>query len=130
MSVGLLVGGALCALAFVARAQAPAGYDVSAAFAQTDTNEDGRVEIDEFYERLVETYFHADSDKDGKLSQEEFTKAVVIQEDFAKIDVDSNGTLSRGEFIRSRLPLFDASDRDRDGGLSLDEVKAALEKEP
>ena len=129
MRAGLLLC-ALSALAPAASAQSTAGYDVSAAFVQADVNKDGKVEIDEFYDRLVETYFHADADKDGKLGKDEFVKAVVIQEDFAKIDIDANGAVSREEFIRSRLPLFEKSDLDKDGGLSLEEVKAALEKKP
>jgi Ca2+-binding EF-hand superfamily protein len=126
LSLGALL--AVAALASGVQAGPPAGYDVSAAFAEADVNKDGSVEINEYFDRLVETYFHADTDKNGTLSKEEFVKAVVIEEDFAKVDIDSNGVVDRREFVRSRLPLFQASDTDHDGGLSLAEVRAALEK--
>jgi Ca2+-binding EF-hand superfamily protein len=116
------------ALAPAAHAAPPPGYDVESAFKEADTNKDGSVEIDEFYDRLVESYFHADSDKNGTLSKEEFVRAVVIEEDFAAADGNGDGVLSRQEFVRSRLPLFTSSDTDKDGALSLAEVKAALEK--
>jgi Ca2+-binding EF-hand superfamily protein len=123
MALGVLLAGAS-----IAQAAPPADYDVSAAFAEADVNKDGSVEINEYYDRLVETYFHADTDKNGTLSKEEFVKAVVIEEDFAQVDIDANGNVDRREFVRSRLPLFQASDTNHDGGLSLDEVKAALAK--
>lgn len=121
---------ALAAFALAATVQAapPPGYDVEAAFNEADTNKDGSVEMDEFYNRLVEIYFHADTDKNGTLSKEEFTRAVVIEENFAAADTNGDGILTRQEFIHSRLPLFEANDTNKDGALSLDEVKAALEK--
>ena len=124
----LALGLGLGALAPAAHAGPPAGYDVSAAFAEADVNKDGAVEINEYYDRLVEIYFHADTDKNGTLSKEEFTKAVVIEEDFTQVDSDANGAIDRREFVRSRLPLFTSSDTNHDGGLTLDEVKAALAK--
>lgn len=119
---------AVFTLASSAQGAPPEGYDVQAAFAEADTNKDGAVEIDEFYDRLVEIYFHADEDKNGTLSREEFVRAVVVREDFTAADVDADGKLTKREFVRSRLPIFLGSDADADGALSLDEVKAALEK--
>lgn len=116
------------AFALPARGAPPEGYDVEAAFAEADVNKDGGVEIDEYYDRLVELYFHADADKDGTLSRDEYMNAVVIEEDFSKVDIDGDGKVTRREFVRSRLPLFMAADADHDGSLSLDEVKAMLEK--
>lgn len=45
---------AVFALASSAQAAPAEGYDVQAAFTEADTNKDGAVEIDEFYERMVE----------------------------------------------------------------------------
>jgi len=120
----------LAALPFAGRAAAagPEGYDVEAAFSEADVNKDGQVEINEYYDRLVEVYFHADADKNGTLSPQEYDDAVVIHEEFATVDTNGDGVIDRREFIRSRLPLFTASDTDKDGALSLDEVKAALQK--
>jgi Ca2+-binding EF-hand superfamily protein len=121
----LLVALALAGPGFAA-AQQTATYDVEAVFAESDTNKDGRIELDEFHARLTEIYFHGDANKDGYLSAEEFRKAVVIQEDIAGPDRDRDGRLSLREFMASRLPLFAKSDTDQDSALSLDEVKAAL----
>jgi Ca2+-binding EF-hand superfamily protein len=105
----------------------PERYDVAAAFEETDTNRDGAVQIDEFFDRLVEIYFHADTDKNGTLSGEEFERAVVVQQPVSEVDRNGDGAVDRREFVRSRLPLFQQADLDRDGELSLDEVKSALE---
>ncbi len=106
--------------------QAPA-YDVKAAFAQTDQNGDGAIEIDEFHERLVDVFFLGDVDKDGFLTEVEFVKVVVVKEDFAIIDKTSDGKVSKREFVSARLPVFIAMDTDKDGSLSIVEVTAGLE---
>lgn len=129
MTATHLLGALAAALVFTSgvRAGPPTAYDVQAAFAEADTNKDGSIGIDEYYDRLVEIYFHGDTNKDGTLSPEEFSKAVVIQEPFAQVDGDGDGKVDRREFVRARLPIFQSSDTDRDGGLSLAEVKAAFE---
>jgi Ca2+-binding EF-hand superfamily protein len=124
-TLGVLVA-ALASPAAIGTAAA-AAYDVEAAFAETDTNKDGLIEIDEFFDRLVEIYFHGDSDKNGTLSREEFAKAVVVAQEFASVDRNGDAVVDRREFVRARLPVFMQADSDRDGALSLAEVKAALE---
>jgi Ca2+-binding EF-hand superfamily protein len=114
------------ALVGAARAGQAAGYDAKAAFAETDANKDGLIEIDEYFDRLVEIFFHGDADKNGTLSPDEFAKAVVIQEAFAEVDRDGDGKVDRREFVRARLPIFQSADSDRDGALSVAEVEAAL----
>ena len=115
-------------LALPVRAAPPEGYDVETAFAEADLNKDGSIEIDEYYNRLTEVFYFADTDKNGTLSKEEYVKAVVIEEDFAKVDVDADGKVTKSEFVHSRLPLFKAADTNEDDKLSLDEVKAMLNK--
>jgi Ca2+-binding EF-hand superfamily protein len=126
MRHGSFVLAVVLALSRHAGASPPADYDVNAAFDETDTNKDGAIEIDEFFDRLVEIYFHADADKNGTLGPEEFAKAVVVQQEFADVDRNGDGAIDRREFVRTRLPLFQEADTDRDGSLSLAEVKAAL----
>lgn len=111
----------------LARAADAGEYDVAAAFAEADTNGNGAIAIDEYYDRLIEIYFQGDADKDGYLSREELARAVVIPEDFEKADTDHDGKISRREFVRVRLPIFLEVDTDHDGELTLDEVKHALE---
>jgi len=112
--------------AFAARAEQAPDYDVKAAFTQTDQNHDGAIEIDEYYDRLVDIFFLGDANKDGFLTEEEFVKVVVIKEDFTSVDKSGEGKLSRQEFVSARLPHFIAIDTDKDGSLSLVEVEAAF----
>ena len=124
---GAFIASSLVALgAFAASAQQAPAYDVKAAFAQTDQNKDGAIEIDEYYDRLVDIFFLGDVDKDGFLTEEEFVKVVVIKEDFAQVDKNGDGKLGRQEFVSARLPQFIAIDTDKSGSLSLVEVEAAL----
>lgn len=116
--------------AAAASATEPPAYDVRAAFIETDRNGDNAIEINEFYDRLVDIYFLGDADKDGFLSEEEFVKVVVIKEDFTQIDKNSDGKLSKKEFVSGRLEMFFVIDTDDDGALSLAEVTGALEARP
>ena len=125
-STAFIASSLLVVGAFAARAQEAPTYDVKKAFAETDKNGDGSIEIDEFHERLVDIFFLGDVDKDGFLSEEEFVKVVVIKEDFAKVDKDGDGKVSKREFVSARLPVFIAMDTDKDGSLSLAEVEAAF----
>ncbi len=122
----LLACALVTAVAAAARAEAPAGYDVRAAFAEADQNSNGSIEIDEYYDRLVEIFFAGDANKDGFLSREELARTVVIPESFEQADRDADGRVSRREFVRVRLPLFLQLDTDGDGELSFAEVTAAL----
>lgn len=118
--------GLLAVAAFVARAADAPAYDVKAAFDQTDQNHDGAIEIDEYYDRLVDIFFLGDANKDGFLTEEEFVAVVVIKEDFTKVDKSGEGKLSRQEFVSARLPHFIEIDTDKNGSLSLSEVETAL----
>jgi Ca2+-binding EF-hand superfamily protein len=125
---GAIVAFALVAFAAgIAGAQQAAPYDVKAAFVEADLNGDGSIELDEFYERLVDVFFLGDTNKDGFLTEEEFVKVVVLKEDFAKIDKNKEGRVDRREFVAARLPLFLVIDTDDDGELSITEVTAAYE---
>jgi len=118
---------ALMFAAPLAGAQQMPPYDVKVAFTETDLNADGAIEINEFFERLVDVFFLGDANKDGFLTEDEFVKVVVIKEDFTEIDTSKEGKVSKREFIAARLPLFMVIDTDGDSALSLAEVSAAYE---
>lgn len=118
--------GVFAATLVAAQQQTPA-YDPKAAFAETDRNGDGSIEINEFFERLVDVFFLGDTNKDGFLTEDEFVRVVVIKEDFAAIDKNKDGKVDRKEFISARLPVFLEIDTDDDGALSITEVTAAFE---
>ncbi len=109
----------------LARAETAPAYDLKAAFDQTDQNHDGAIEIDEFYDRLVDIFFLGDVNKDGFLTEPEFVAVVVIKEDFTQVDKSGEGKLSRQEFVSARLPHFIEIDTDKNGSLSLVEIEAA-----
>jgi Ca2+-binding EF-hand superfamily protein len=117
----------VAAFAGVARAadqQTP--YDVKAAFAQTDTNKDGEIDLCEFHERLVEVFYNADTNKDGYLSPEEYAR-LPFSGDFKDADLSGKGRISLHDFIAVRYRQFVEADTNHDGALSLEEVVAAYE---
>jgi len=103
-------------------------HDPRAAFAETDTNHDGKVDRQEFHERMVEVFFHGDRDKDGYMVWAELEAVVALPEDFRGADRDGDGRYSLYEFIRVRFDDYDVVDTDEDGLLSLEEILAVFER--
>lgn len=113
----LLPGGA----AVPARAAEP-GED----FAITDRNSDGFIDRGEFYERMVEQFFFADANRDGRLVPAELPG--VPPEVIKGADRDGDGALSLPEFTEAREADFERADANRDGPLSRGEAEAAAGK--
>jgi len=119
--------GALLAGSAAAQSPQTRAYDPHQAFLESDKNKDGYIEMSEFVERLNDVYFLGDTNKDGKLSKEEYDVIVVIREDYSKVDKNGDGVITESEFVAARVPLFERADTDHDGKLSEQEVKAAYE---
>jgi len=102
------------------------GYDPRAAFAQTDTNKDGQIDVEEFHARLVEVFFNADTNKDGFLSVEEYER-LPFSGGFKEADTNGDGRVSLPEFVAIRFHQFEEADKNHDEQLSLDEVLNAYE---
>jgi len=102
-------------------------HDPRAAHAQADLNGDGQIDRREFHLRLVEVFYHADTDKSGFLTPEQLNKATVFEEDFSEADRNGDGKISLYEFIDYRFDDFDEVDTDSNGLLSVEEVTAAFE---
>jgi Ca2+-binding EF-hand superfamily protein len=80
-------------------------------FTKLDTNQDGKIEIDEYLnfalekekKRLIMMFEYADTEKDGYLEFEEFAAATEpnfnILKKFCELDLDHNGLLSLEEAI-------------------------------
>jgi len=123
----LLLAIAVAVFAGVARAddqQKP--YDVKGAFAETDTNGDGEIDLCEFHERIVEVFYNADTNKDGNLSPDEYQR-LPFSGDFKDADPAGKGRISLHDFIAARYRQFVEADRNQDGALSLEEIVAAYE---
>jgi Ca2+-binding EF-hand superfamily protein len=119
---------ALSAGPALAEEPAPAKkHDPRAAFTETDKNQDGKIDREEFHQRVMEIFFFGDRDKDGYMTREELVATVVFPEDFADADRDGDGRYSYAEFVQVRFVTFDEVDDDDDGMLSVDEVVAAYE---
>jgi Ca2+-binding EF-hand superfamily protein len=96
--------------------------------ATADKNHDGRIDLEEFNQRLTEVFFFADTDKDGKLSWEEL-HAVVVDADpqrFKAADSDGDGKLALYEFLYALDVDFIEADKNHDGVLDTEEVAALL----
>ena len=96
--------------------------------ATADKNHDGRIDLQEFNQRMIEVFFFADTDKDGKLSWEEI-HAVVVDADpqrFKVADSDGDGKLSLFEFLYALDVDFIQADNNHDGVLDTEEVAAML----
>ncbi|MBP1726297.1 MAG: uncharacterized protein H6Q51_1595 [Deltaproteobacteria bacterium] len=114
-----------------------AGFSVAAeqmtreeVMATADKNHDGRIDLQEFNQRMTEVFFFADTDKDGKLSWEEI-HAVVVDADpqrFKAADSDGDGKLSLFEFLYALDVDFIQADNNHDGVLVIEEVAAMLVK--
>ncbi len=104
-------------------------YDPRAAFAETDTNKDGSIDLEEFHARLVEVFYNTDTNKDGFLIIDEY-KQLPLSSDFKEADVSDDGKLSLREFVRIRYQEFEAADKNNDGELSVNEVVEAFEGKP
>jgi Ca2+-binding EF-hand superfamily protein len=94
--------------------------------AVADRNHDGVVERAEAERRALDVFYFADTDKNGRLTRDEFA-ALVVGDDFAVEDADHDGALSLKEFVAARLREFDAADTDHDGRVSLDEPGSTRE---
>ena len=122
-----LVAGANLMLTSGAWAQGQAKpYDPRAAFAETDTNKDGAIDIEEFHVRLVEIFYSADTNKDGFLSIDEYER-LPFSGAFKDADANGDGRISLPEFVSIRFRQFEEADTNHDFQLSLDEVVTAYE---
>ena len=90
-----------------------------------DKNRDGKIGRIEFLECMREGFFFVDGNKDGVLTIAEYR---LIQEadprQFARADRNQDGKLSLDEFLKAITEDFDAADKIDDGALDDAEVKA------
>ena len=124
----LVAGPMLLFSATPARAQA-ASYDPRSAFAQTDANKDGQIDVEEFHARLVEVFFNADTNKDGFLVVEEYER-LPFSGAFKDADSNGDGRVSLPEFVAIRFRQFEDADKNHDAQLSVEEVVTAYEGRP
>lgn len=126
--VSLVSLGWILFLPALASAQgAPPTSDPRAAFAATDENHDGRIDHEEFQQRIVQVFYFADTDRDGYVTKGQL-KTFDEARLFANSDSDGDGRLSLYEFVNARFQNFRDADDDSNGTLSMEEVVAAFEE--
>lgn len=102
-------------------------HDPKVAHAQADRNGDGYIDRREFHLRMVEVFYHADTDKTGFLTPQQLNQATVLPEDFGEADRNGDGKVSLYEFTEYRFDDFDEADTDENGLLCIEEVTAVFE---
>jgi hypothetical protein len=99
-------------------------YDARKAHAAADKNKDGSVDRGEFRIRMVEVFYHADTNKDGVLVLVEL-QAIDEGMVHSPADHDRDQKLDLSEYVDHRYEGFDAADKNSDGRLSVEEVVEA-----
>jgi Ca2+-binding EF-hand superfamily protein len=102
----------------------PTAEQAREAHAEVDLNDDGWVDREEFYRRMVDIFYLNDVDKDGHLNRDEL-KAIQEEMVYAPADQNHDGKLTLAEYIDQRFVAFHTVDVDSNGLISVDEVVAA-----
>jgi Ca2+-binding EF-hand superfamily protein len=135
-------------LALAAAGDEPRGQRMreraDAAFADSDSNHDGRLSQSEWQSaqlrKATEKFRRMDANRDGSLSREEMQAAhaqrmhrrsLGMREKLRELDADGDRQLSRAE-LRGRMPRleqdFGRLDANADGKLSREEIRAGRER--
>jgi Ca2+-binding EF-hand superfamily protein len=113
--------GALSAVAAPALCAEP--MNAAATMILVDRNRDGRIDREEYHQRMTEVFYFADLDKDGKVTHAELTTVTVVDpEAFKNADRDGDGKHSVYEFLYIVHRDFDVADKNQDGVLDMQEL--------
>jgi Ca2+-binding EF-hand superfamily protein len=103
--------------------------DAGATMALVDRNKDGRIDREEYHQRMTEVFYFADVDKDGQVTYAELLAVTTVDPGaFKKADRDGNGKLSLYEFLYIVHRDFDAADKNQDGVIDIQELTLLVGK--
>jgi Ca2+-binding EF-hand superfamily protein len=96
----------------------------------TDLNRDGRIDIEEYHDRITDVYFFLDADKDGKLTVVEIQRGIPSLDPDVIDNADVNGDtiITIYELRYVLYKDFDIMDKDKDGSLDKQEMKTAIQE--
>jgi Ca2+-binding EF-hand superfamily protein len=122
----LLVVASLLAGAGPAWAQLPSPQELRQQFQETDRNNDGKIDREEFHRRSVELFYFLDKDRKGYLVLVDVKG--LTAEDFTTADRTADGKLTLDEFLNARFRHFEVADTNGDGVLTLQEVEVYVSR--
>jgi Ca2+-binding EF-hand superfamily protein len=120
--VGVLIGTA------VAFGQAQPSLTPRQMMEVADRNDDGRIDRVEFLMQMSDAFYLVDPDKDGSITFAEY-RQVMAGADAKRLqgaDRNKDGKVSLDEFRKAIAQDFDVADRNDDGVLDLPEVEGFL----
>ena len=94
-----------------------------------DTNKDGKISQEEIKANQTQWLAEADTNKDGKLSLEEFkplwlrAQSQHLERAFQTLDADSDASISSAEYGQPLERMLAHLDKDEDGALSMQEMQ-------
>jgi hypothetical protein len=91
-------------------------------FDRIDRNGDGLLSWAEFESHVIEMFYFADLDNNGRLTYAEAPPG--IRDRWDEFDRKDDGRLSLAEFIEHHRRMFEAADANGDGSLSRQELDA------
>lgn len=116
------------ALPFAAQAEEPA--KMQWLLAKYDQNGDSSISVDEIIDKKQRLFQYMDTNNDGEVDLQEYfdsdaeRRHAILQARFLKLDEDRDGSIS-GQEYSSFMGLFSSIDYNGDGNLSVAEVQAA-----
>ena len=96
----------------------------------TDLNGDGKIDLEEYTNRIADVYFFLDTDKDDKLTVVEIQKSMpkLGPDILNKADVNGDKIITIYEFQHVLQKDFDVMDKNNDGSLDKQEIQKAIEE--
>jgi len=120
----LVLGGLALSIALAsgpAAAQTAPPSDLASRFKHADKNHDGKIDREEYYQMVVDSFYFRDKERKGYLTIEDLREA--SPEAFKAANRKGDGRLTLEEYINALYIDFDKADTDRDGSLTLEEIQ-------
>ena len=87
-----------------------------------DTNKDGKVSKEEFMKAHEAMFDQMDANKDGFIDKDEMGKMMEGKCGMSMMDTNKDGKVSKEEFTKHHDAMFDQMDANKDGSIDKDEM--------